>query len=211
MWLVLSAAVHGRWPKTSCTPRKNVLPDIHVHSGRFRIREEFGAWNLEHLQMSADRCSDSQSRQQHQVQGLMKSPVKFYHPEHPNSCKRPIQTDHMVWRQLEGIQGSGQVRASSCMENMKFIVGWGGGNKKALWKALKAQPAQFWRQCRQSPQKQKVWWRNPCGKGWDTELLWLPRICCWVVVWVFPKKKWETHLPATGIHFPKEGAWGSED
>lgn len=136
----------------------------------------------------------------------MKSYAKFYSPNHPNSCKHPTQTDCTAVKATLRHSGfrAGEVRASSHTKNVNFIVGWGGGGGKDLWKPLKAQPRQLCRQRRQRQQKQKWWWRNPCGKGWDARLVLLPGIRCCMVRFFSCKNQKLTSLRQVFIFQRKE-------
>lgn len=133
---------------------------------RLRIREDFETGNLEkpHSLLTGAPTASTEGQQSSGSDEII---CEVLLSKSSNTCKHPNQTHLMGVEATQGQPGvrAGEGTASSPAENVKFIVGWGEG-REDLWKH------------RRQRQKQRRWWRNPCGKGWDTRSMLLPGICC---------------------------------
>lgn len=75
--------------------QENALPNIHVHPGRLRIREDFETGNLEKFHCLLTGAQTASTGSQHGVQGQMEQYVKFYNPNPLTPANTQIK--HILW------------------------------------------------------------------------------------------------------------------
>lgn len=103
--------------------KENALPNIHVHRGRLRIREDFETGNLEKFHSLLTGAPTASTGRQ-QSSGSDEMVCKVLLSKSSNTCKHPNQTHLMGVEASQGQSGvrAGEGRASSA-ENVQFIVG----------------------------------------------------------------------------------------